>query len=84
MKLRLTENRGTKGISMSNQNAKMTIKQLSTASSNGFLNLPSLLHRVNLSKLKENWKEEWTHSEENKTTRDFFPTIKDAIVLKNA
>ena len=54
------------------------------ASPNGFLQSPSLLHRVILSKLKENWNEEWTHSEQNKTTGDFFPTIKDATVLKHA
>jgi hypothetical protein len=53
------------------------------ASPNGFLQSPSLLHRVILSKLKENWNEEWTHSEQNKTTGDFFPTIKDSTVLKN-
>ena len=84
MELRHIENIGAKGITMSNQKAKMAIKQLATASPNGFLQSPSHLRRVILSKLKENWNEEWTHSEQNKTTRDFFPTIKDAAVLKNA
>jgi hypothetical protein len=68
---------------MANQKAKMAIKQLSTASPNSFLQSPSLLHQIILSKLKENWNEEWTHNEQNKTTGDFFPTIKDATVLKN-
>jgi hypothetical protein len=84
IKLRHIENIGEKGISMSNQKPKMAIKQLATASPNGFLQSPLHLRRVILSKLKGSWNEEWTHSEQNKTTRDFFSTIKDVAVRKNA
>jgi hypothetical protein len=84
MKLRHLENIGAKGISMAKQKAKTAIKQLATTSSNGFLQSPSHVRRVILSKLKENWNEEWTQSEQNKMTGDFFPTIKDAAVLKYA
>ena len=53
MELRHIENIGAKGISMSNKKAKMAIKQLATASPNGFLQSPSHLRRVILSKLKD-------------------------------
>ena len=83
MKLRFLAT-DTKGFAIANQKAKMAVKQLSTASSNSFPHSPSVLHHVISSKLQEIWNEKWINSKKSKLTRDFFPTIKDALVLKNA